>query len=171
MNARLFSDAMGELDVRYVDEALSYKKRSRKPGLVKWLAAAACLCVAAGLSIAAMLLPQRQQPELLTAEGHLEIIDVELKGWQSNGFLAVVVDTGNSSAFPAGAELTVVFREYSTEIVLGGAGYSYGEIQTGDIGWESGDVIEVSFGVYERYDPGRGYDNKVYAYRAEAVTP
>ena len=50
MNAKKFSDAMSELDTKYVDEALNYKKKSKKPIWVKWGAVAACLalvCVAA----------------------------------------------------------------------------------------------------------------------------
>ena len=31
MNAKKFSDAMSELDNKYIDEALNYKKRSRSP--------------------------------------------------------------------------------------------------------------------------------------------
>ena len=45
--------------------------------------------------------------------------------------------------------------------------YGYGEIQTGDIEWPVSSIIEVSFGVYEKYDANRGYENKVYAYRVE----
>lgn len=50
MNAKKFSDAMSELDTKYVDEALNYKKKAKKPGWIKWGAMAACLvlvCVAA----------------------------------------------------------------------------------------------------------------------------
>ena len=36
MNAKKFSDAMSELDTKYVDEALNYKKKSPKPFWVKW---------------------------------------------------------------------------------------------------------------------------------------
>ena len=45
MNAKKFSDAMSELDTKYVDEALNYKKKSQKPFWVKWGAMAACLCL------------------------------------------------------------------------------------------------------------------------------
>ena len=45
MNARKFSDAMSELDTKYIDEALDYKKKVKKPILVKWGAMAACLCL------------------------------------------------------------------------------------------------------------------------------
>ena len=35
MNAKKFSDAMSELDTKYVDEALSYKKKDKMPILGK----------------------------------------------------------------------------------------------------------------------------------------
>ena len=47
MNAKKFSDAMSELDTKYVDEALNYKKKAKKPIWVKWGAIAACLCLIA----------------------------------------------------------------------------------------------------------------------------
>ena len=52
MNSKKFSDAMSELDTKYVDEALNYKKKSKKPIWVKWGAVAACLClVVAAISV------------------------------------------------------------------------------------------------------------------------
>ncbi|MCH5209324.1 MAG: hypothetical protein J1F04_10585 [Oscillospiraceae bacterium] len=48
MNSKIFSEAMGELDVRYVDEAVSYKNKSVRSTLIKWGAIAACLCLVAG---------------------------------------------------------------------------------------------------------------------------
>ena len=45
MNVKRFSDAMSELDMSYIDEALNYKKKTKKPVWVKWGAMAACLCV------------------------------------------------------------------------------------------------------------------------------
>ena len=45
MNVKKFSDAMSELDTKYVDEALNYKKKAPKPIWVKWGAIAACLCL------------------------------------------------------------------------------------------------------------------------------
>lgn len=50
MNSKKFSEAMSELDSKYVDEAISYKKKAQKPVWIKWGAVAACLalvCVAA----------------------------------------------------------------------------------------------------------------------------
>ena len=49
MNAKKFSDAMSELDTKYVDEALNYKKKAgkkkEKQNWTKWGAMAACLCL------------------------------------------------------------------------------------------------------------------------------
>ena len=50
MNSKKFSEAMSELDSKYVDEAVSYKKKAKKPIWAKWGAIAACLvlvCVVA----------------------------------------------------------------------------------------------------------------------------
>ena len=44
MNAKKFSDAMSELDTKYVDEALNYKKKSKRPVWIKWGTIAACFC-------------------------------------------------------------------------------------------------------------------------------
>ena len=43
MNSKKFSEAMSELDSKYVDEAISYKKKAQKPVWVKRGAVAACL--------------------------------------------------------------------------------------------------------------------------------
>lgn len=45
MNVKKFSDAMSALDTKYVDEALNYKKKAKRPTWVKWGAIAACLCL------------------------------------------------------------------------------------------------------------------------------
>ena len=44
MNSKKFSEAMSELDSKYVDEAINYKKKAQKPHWVKWGAMAACIC-------------------------------------------------------------------------------------------------------------------------------
>lgn len=51
MTTKEFSEAMGELDGRYVEESLNYRK-SKRLIWVKWGAVAACLClVIAGIAI------------------------------------------------------------------------------------------------------------------------
>lgn len=51
MNAKKLSDAMSELDTKYIDEALNYKKKAKRPGWIKWGTMAACLCLVLGLAI------------------------------------------------------------------------------------------------------------------------
>lgn len=51
MNVKKFSDAMSELDSKYIDEALNYKKKAKKPVWVKWGAMAACLCIVLALGV------------------------------------------------------------------------------------------------------------------------
>ena len=42
MNTKLFSDAMSEIEDRYIHEALQYKNKRKKSGWIKWSVAAAC---------------------------------------------------------------------------------------------------------------------------------
>ena len=52
-----------------------------------------------------------------------------------------------------------------------GSGYGYGEMQIDDIGWKTGSMIEVRYGVYVVYDIGKRYENRVYANRVKLVSP
>ena len=45
MNAKNFAEAINEMDSKYIDEALCYKKKARKHSWAKWGALAACLCL------------------------------------------------------------------------------------------------------------------------------
>ena len=55
MNSKKFSEALSELDSKYVDEAINYKKKSKKPIWIKWGAIAACLClVVAGIAVSSI---------------------------------------------------------------------------------------------------------------------
>ena len=47
MTAQKFSSALGQIDARYVDEALQYTAKKRRPWL-KWGAMAACACLIVG---------------------------------------------------------------------------------------------------------------------------
>lgn len=51
MNAKKFSDAMDELDTKYIDEALNYKKKVKRSPWMKWGAIAACLCLIIATSL------------------------------------------------------------------------------------------------------------------------
>ncbi len=45
MNSKKFSQATSEIDPKYIDETLNYKKKVKKPHLIQWGAMAACLCL------------------------------------------------------------------------------------------------------------------------------
>ena len=51
MNAKKFSEAMSELDSKYVDEAINYKKKAKKPVWAKWGAVAACFAAVVILGV------------------------------------------------------------------------------------------------------------------------
>lgn len=56
MNSKKFSDAMSELDSKYVDEAIHYKKKkNKKPFWIKLGAVAACLAI--GIAVGGILAP------------------------------------------------------------------------------------------------------------------
>lgn len=67
MNSKKFSEAMGELDSKYVNEAINYKKKARKPVWAKWGAIAACLC----LVICAFAIPHLFEKPNNSASGDL----------------------------------------------------------------------------------------------------
>lgn len=59
MNSKKFSEAMSELDSKYIDEAIHYKKKSgKKRSWTKWGSFAACLCLVLG---AAFTVPKFMQ--------------------------------------------------------------------------------------------------------------
>ena len=86
MNSKIFSEAMSELDARYVDETLTYKKKSNKR---VWIggAAAACLC----LVIAGGVVLSRQN---ISAPGGISTSDNDIIGGGGN--------TGSGSFAPGG---------------------------------------------------------------------
>lgn len=51
MSTEKFSDAMGEINDRYLDEAISYHRNRKKLRWVKWTSLAACFALAAVLGI------------------------------------------------------------------------------------------------------------------------
>lgn len=69
MNMKKFSDAMSELDTKYIDEALNYKKKAKSPGWFKWGAIAACLCI----TLVIGLLVKTHTPNIVTSAGFLTI--------------------------------------------------------------------------------------------------
>ena len=64
MNSKKFSEAMSELDSKYVDEAVNYKKKAQKPVWVKWGAVAACLALVCVVAIS--LFPNNNDESVIT---------------------------------------------------------------------------------------------------------
>lgn len=65
MNSKRFSEAMNELDDRYIEEAMQYGKKQKKSVWVKWGTMAACLCliVAGGLLFTKNSTTMRPDPD------------------------------------------------------------------------------------------------------------
>ena len=75
MNAKKFSDAMSELDTKYVDEALNHKKKAKRPGWIKWGAMAACLCLVVYVGI--RLIPTDSPPD---ESSELPLLNAQFEG-------------------------------------------------------------------------------------------
>lgn len=80
MNAKKFSDAMSELDGRYVEEALDYKKKVKQPAWVRWGAAAACFAVITVLGVGVFQSGLfGNKTEIATLDNETEIVFVKSK--------------------------------------------------------------------------------------------
>ena len=80
MNTKKFSEAMSEIDGKYVDEAIHYQRRVKRPGWMKWGAVAACFCLIAVSVIAIPSLLKLQEsdeeypaPDVVAAPGFLTL--------------------------------------------------------------------------------------------------
>lgn len=174
MNTKKFSDAMGEIDTKYVDEALNYKKKNKKPGWMKWGAMAACLCLVIVGIVSISNWQNNPHTEYNTAAQvytlpQAEKLSVELVEWGGDHFKAIVVDAEDNSIFPVGAELSVVF-DYETEILLDDGTlmvFNPDEPDTEIIGWEVGTMVSVEFLNYEEYREGNHFYNRLYASHVE----
>lgn len=69
MNEKRFSEAMSELDGRFVEEALSYKKKAKNRSWLRWGAVAACLCLAAFLFASGVFSPLEEMTVKVYASG------------------------------------------------------------------------------------------------------
>lgn len=80
MKGKQFSDAMGQLDDKYVSEALHYKKKRERPVWVKWGSLAACFCaiLAVGMLTLHQTTDKIPHPERLqVANPIVEVASVE----------------------------------------------------------------------------------------------
>lgn len=54
MNPKKFSEAMSEIDSKYVDEAIRYKRTGKKRSWIRWAASAACFALVAVVAASVM---------------------------------------------------------------------------------------------------------------------
>jgi len=150
MNSKNFSDAMNELDSRYVDEAIGYKAKVRKHTWIKWGTVAACLCLAVGcivmLDLKKSRSMNRETAKHVYTLPQAEKMSVKFVEMSGDHFKAVTVDVGNS--------------DDGTRIV-----FNPDEPDTGVIDWETGTLVDVEFVNYTEYLTGNHFYNQVCATR------
>ena len=109
MNAKKFSDAMSELDTKYIDEALNYKKKVKKPIWIKWGAMVASLLLVFTMSVPALAaadfgpaynllyrvspaIAQKLKPVSMSCEDNgikFEVISAYVEGSEAKIFISV----------------------------------------------------------------------------------
>lgn len=114
MNAKKFSDAMSELDTKYVDEALSYKKKDKMPIWVKWGAIAACLCLMMPLTAFAIdIIQYNAAVDYLNSLG-IAVEDLSDYSHKEIKEAVKTIDAGESS--PLTEEIRSLIPEYKEPI-------------------------------------------------------
>lgn len=110
MTPKKFSEAMKELDNKYVNEAASYKKKGRKPAWVKWGVAAACFSAIFLAGIFALRMD--------------DISSVCIGGIERNYKDVYVVESGSAIDWPW--EYRTIAEQYTTIKLNGKEYYSRG---------------------------------------------
>ena len=114
MNTKKFSDAMSELDTKYVDEALSYKKKDKMPIWVKWGAIAACLCLLMPLTAFAIdIIQYNAAVDYLNSLG-IAVEDLSDYSHKEIKEAVKTIDAGESS--PLTEEIRSLIPEYKEPI-------------------------------------------------------
>lgn len=179
MTSKTISDAITNISAEYIEKAADYTvvKKPHKPVWLKWAAMAACLCL---VVVGALTIPnwqnESQHGQSTMAQVYTlpeaETMSVELVEWgKRDYFKGIVVDAGDNSIFPTGAELSVVF-DYDTEIILDDGTvmvFNPDEPDIDVIGWKEGTIVTVKFVNHDKYMEGNHFYNHVYASYVEAA--
>ena len=107
MNAKKFSDAMSELDSKYIDEAINYKKKAKKPRWIKWGALAACF---AAVLVASVFSVNQQRNQISLSDNSTSVTAY----YTNNPF---IFTNGNESLIPLTEE--ELFTTFNTAIFKG----------------------------------------------------
>lgn len=134
MNAKKFSDAMSELDDKYIDEALNYKKKIKKSrkkmnkySWTKWGAIAACFAVVVVTAVSVL-------PNYLNQQGTTPPNN-------SNG---VISDNSNDDTQPATTEIRISMSDIIMNQIDGftSADYARYNPETDDeVVWNKEDIV------------------------------
>ena len=64
MSTKKFAEALSALDSKYIEEAMDYQKKARKPGWLKWGMMAACMCLMVASLVAVISFYGNQKTEI-----------------------------------------------------------------------------------------------------------
>ena len=127
MNSKKFSEAMSELDGKYIDEAISYKKKAKKLSWAKWGALAACFAVIAVTAVSIL-------PNYLDQQGTIPPNDPH----------SVIADNSNDDTQPEAPEICISMSDIIMNQVDGftSADYARYNPETDDeVVWNKEDIV------------------------------
>ena len=169
MKANDLLDMIGNTDDSMIEEA----KKRKKPAAArwtKWVAVAACVCIAIGIAVS------HNSPSVVTgnnyagtAQGHVletpQKMTVKIVGWGGDGFRVIVTEAEKNTVFPNGAELTVEFNEKTVFVLSDGSTITFNPENdsipiSSIVGWSDGSIVHVEFTAYEDYNEGNHYYNR-----------
>ena len=175
MEANDLLDMIGNTDDGIVEEA----KKRKKPAVArwtKWVAVAACVCLAIGIAVS------HNSSHLVTdnnyAQGHVletpQKMTVKIVGWAGDGFRVTVIEAEKNTIFPTGAELTIEFNEKTVFVLSDGATITFNPEDDSTpissiVGWLDGSIVHVEFTAFEDYNEGNHYYNRATGSHLELV--
>jgi len=108
MKPKKSTEAMSGSGNKHVDEAIGYKKKTKKPTWIKWGAMAACLCLVAGLAIPMIFYQSAKTPNDTANPGNgPSSLTVNGVNYLISSYLSVSVAMVNIT-FLCGAQSTMV---------------------------------------------------------------
>ena len=178
MEANDLLDIIGNTDDGIVEEA----KKRKKPAVArwtKWVAVAACVCLAIGIAVSHIFPSAVTDNNYAgTAQGHVlespQKMTVKIVGWGGDGFRVTVTEAEKNTIFPNGAELTIEFNEKTVFVLSDGATITFNPEDDSTpissiVGWPDGSIVHVEFTAYEDYNEENRYNNRATGSHLELV--
>lgn len=171
-------DMIGNTDDSIIEEA----KKRKKPAVArwtKWVAFAACACLAFGIAIS------HNSSNVVTDDGYAETVQgyvletpqemtVRIVGWDQEGFRVAVTEAEKNTIFPNGAELTITFNEETVFVLSDGSTINFNPENESTpissiVGWSDGSIVHVEFTAYEDYSKEKHFYNRATGSHLELV--